>query len=1133
MYYQLSKNTVFRRYNTAVVVAFLVIIIIALSISTVRYFNQLAHHKSESIAELKDEATQLNNMLEQSEQAVEGIQELAQYYIKIPSDISGNLPALSQDGEVYFLDKQQYDVVKEGQRLSGNITGIGNIEKFSAEQKQEITMAYALTPAFVAAKKTIKEATWFYYVSFSQFVSMYPWVDRDIWQFNSTTLTNPHHKEMKKYTEETNRAVWSAPYLDSAGTGMNTSIGKGVFYQDKLIGAVVIDISLTRLHAKLSELESDDAGMVLYNQDDHILLFKRNGKKSLAFRATWDDLLPVDLAGLNATKLSTMDDASQVGNWFIEKQSLELTGWTLLKYQSYDNFIAPLRSDFAFVFIILFVALLVFLMLVNTMTKRTFIKPTTEFIRHIEYCSEGDPGKVKPNADWLHWFQVVEDIFTQNRSLLLQLKEQNDVLDSRVIEKTRALQETSMKHQRDYASLRSVMNAIPELIIFNDPQGFLMGCNRAFEQIAACSEQSMLGAKAVNFMPKALAKEINYLNSVYTNTYPQQALIEAGDYVYQGFCNQFKNNQGEVLGTISIFRDVTVQQATKSALEKAKDQAEYANQVKIQFLANMSHEVRTPINAMQGMMDLLHNTALDSRQQHYLVNAQRASTTLLHLIDELLDLSKIEAGKMVVNNDCVNLPEIIDKALKLNITNVNAEKVNIQVELDENVPSYVMSDEMRLVQVLANLFNNAIKFTEQGTISLFIEALSTNDEYSLVRFTMADTGIGIAKEKQGHLFEAFSQADDSMTRKYGGSGLGLSICQHIVQRLGGTITLKSELGKGSELSFKLPLVHVDAAAHEKECFLSLFADEPLVNSVAVCAIKQETSSSFQASISKMQGHFYYFESISELCEANINDPIILLVDEDVFNQQMLTNNNQKLFIHCEKTLQLLCLCQSAMTPLSNETCLRLEELTAPYLLLDKPLFRYSLTQIFASLQSNKAKVSEVSKQTDSTPDLKNNAIVDDIQSVSIAALALEATAEKTASKERQATSQVKHNLAGVEVLLVEDNLVNQLVAKELLLAMNASVTIADNGQCALDLLAEQAFDVVLMDIQMPVMDGLTAAKKIREQRCFTQLPIIAMTAHAREEDKQHSLAVGMNRHIAKPVTAKMLYDTIEDVLPQL
>jgi len=1108
VYSQAEKNTVFRRYNITVVVAFIVIILVALSVASFRYFNQLTEHKKLSSLELKQEVKQLNAMLEQSLQAVEGIQELAQYNLKKPQELDAKIPPLVQEGEFFYLDKVGHDVVEHGKRLSGNITGIGQFSQFDKEKNQELAMAHALTPAFVSAQRIIKQATWFYYLSFSRFVNLYPWVDRDIWQFNEEMLSKSHNLRIQELTVDNNRVIWSAPYLDSAGGGMNASLAKGVFQQQKLLGAIVIDINLTRLHASLPELKSSDQGLVLYNKNNQILLFKRSGKEALSHRASWLDLLPESLSYLNANRLAELDDAVQLDDWFVEKQELPVNGWTLLKYQHFENLAAPLRSDFVFVFSVLFVGLLAFLMLVNSMTKRTFIKPTTEFIRHIGFCAQGDSGKVKPSPDWLHWFQVVEELFTQNRSLLLQLTEQRDALDSRVIEKTKALQETSAKHLRDYALLRSVMNAIPELIVFNDPQGLLMGCNQAFERFTRHQEKQMLGVKAANFMPKALAKEINYLNSVNDHNYPQKALIAAGDYSYQGFCNRLQNSQGQVLGTISIFRDVTEQQATQSALEKAKNQAEHANKVKIQFLANMSHEVRTPINAMQGMINLLNGTILDSRQQHYLVNAQSAASTLLHLIDELLDLSKIEAGKMVMSHDVVSLPEIIDKALKLNITNVDMTKVAVSVDLNHDVPCYVVSDEMRLVQVFANLFNNAIKFTEHGEVKLLVDTIALSKEDALVRFKVTDTGIGIAADKQGVLFKAFTQADDSMTRKYGGSGLGLSICQQIIKLLGGEITLKSVLGQGSELSFVLPF---------KRVIKKDLVQQKLLAGITICAIKQNLTASFMETVTNMAGDFYAFSSLKAFCQQQEKTPIpgtlVVLIDEETFTHQQ----SDEAFFTCQNKISLLGLCQPVMTQLTPSTDEHLAKLTIPYLLLDIPLFRISLIQIQQALAIGSGYADTVEK----------NKILPNNNPFNIA----NTLEKKPLIQEKEAIrGNTTDDLLGINVLLVEDNLVNQLVAKELLLNMQAQVTIADNGQRALDILAGQKFDVVLMDIQMPIMDGLTAAKLIREKRQYQQLPIIAMTAHARDEDKANSLAAGMNLHMPKPVTGKVMLDSIKQVI---
>jgi signal transduction histidine kinase/CheY-like chemotaxis protein len=1137
VYYQAGINTVFRRYNTTVVVAFIIIILVAFSVASLRYFNQISQHQQQSSAELKQEAQQLNKMLEQSVQAVIGIQEFAEYVLKHPKELKIPMPSLSQEGEMFYLNKPLHDVIQQGKRLSSNITGIGDITKFNEFKKQEIAMASALTPAFISAQNIIEEATWFYYVSLGNFVNIYPWVDREIWQFTESTLANPHNMAMQALTVKNNRVIWSPPYLDGAGSGMNASLGTGVFHRDKLLGSVVIDINLSRLHASLTELESSDQGLVLYNKNDDILLSKRFGKESLSYRASWQDLLPEPLQHFNAEYLANMGNAERIGEWFIEKQLISINGWTLLKYQKFENFAAPQYSDFIFVFAMLFIGLLAFLMLVNMMTKRTFIKPTTEFITHIQYCAEGDPGKVTPAADWLHWFQVVEDIFTQNRSLLLQLTEQNDVLDSRVIEKTKALQETSAKHQRDYALLRSVMNAIPELIVFNDPKGLLMGCNQAFERFTEHSEEQMLGVKSVNFMPVALADEINLLNANNKDIYPQQELIKAGDFSYEGFCNQFTDDQGHLLGSISIFHDVTVQQATQTALEKAKDQAEYANQVKIQFLANMSHEVRTPINAMQGMMDLLVYTSLDTRQQHYLTNAQSASKTLLHLVDELLDLSKIEAGKMIVSQDVVNLPIIIDKALKLNLSNVDYNKVEVAVDMSTDVPSNVISDEMRLVQVLANLFNNAIKFTEHGKIKLTIDTLSSDDIETKVRFRVTDTGIGIASDKQGHLFNAFSQADESMTRKYGGSGLGLSICQQIIKLLGGEINLTSHLGEGSELSFVLPLQRVERDSLTKQTFSNTAGSEqsitpellenlpaelnkPLIDDVTFYVVNQSLSISFTQSITQMGWSLREVCNIDELCQLEVAAKSVLLIDEDCLEGQQ---ENQYFISHLTR-FTLLCLCQPALKQLSSNACIYLDKLSIPYLLVDMPLFRYALDQISHALITGKEE------------EAKHQMFAQTVVSKSLVNRKPKAYNKESkvnvTDEPREIKKDDKYDLQGISILLVEDNLVNQLVARELLLNMNSKVTIADNGQRALDTLAEHEhkYDVVLMDIQMPIMDGLTATKHIRAQTQYQHLPIIAMTAHAREEDKQQSLDAGMNLHMPKPVTGQVLFSSINQVL---
>jgi len=1109
------KNTVFKRYNTAVVIAFLVIVLIALVAASLRYVNELSAHKRNGLNLLKSQAQQLNGLLTQGEQAITGIKEFSEHLLTYPKELNPSLLPLAQDGERFYSETPHVNMFEQRHILSGSVTGFGRFSDFSTAKSQEIAMANMLIPAFITAQRMVEEITWSYYISFERFVYVFPWIDRSNWQYNDEILLEPDLQKMKQGTRANNPVIWSSPYMDSAGKGMMASMGIGVYREQQLLGAVIIDLNLAKLQQHLPELDTPEQGMVLFNQHNEILLFKQQAKAPLTHPTSWQKVLPKGLAKLSSQTLATMDDSVQIGDWVIEKQRLAINGWVLLKYQPYHQFIANIRSHFIYMFTILLLGLLAFLMLVNTMTRRTFIKPTHQFIRHIEYCAQGDPGKIKASGDWLHWFMLVEDIFTQNRSLLLQLKEQNEVLDSRVLDKTQALQESSAKHQRDYVLLRSVMNAIPELIIFNDPHGQLMGCNQAFERITGKSELAMFGQQANKFMPASLAKEMVNSTLSFNGRYPQQLLLEAGEHSYQGFFNSFANEQGEVLGTITILQEVTEQQAIQSALEKAKNQAEYANQIKIQFLANMSHEIRTPINAMQGMMVLLGNTGLTSTQQHYLANAQSAAFSLLHLIDELLDLSKIEAGKMHIVKEVVNLPTAIDKALKLNLACSENKQLPLRVELSPQVPSFIKSDEMRLIQVLSNLLNNAIKFTSQGEVAIQVDTIGQSNTNALVRFKVTDTGIGIAKDKQKNIFDAFAQADLSMTRKYGGSGLGLSICQQIVRLLGSEITLSSDLGQGCELSFILPFSIPEQEAERQNKLLIQ------AGTVTICAVNQHLSATCVDTIKSFGWRYIQVQHINELsalCDPGnaekVNGNLVLLSNETDLSSQMQQAKLEN--VDWQAQVSLIGLCQPAIVGLHSDIGEQLLAMKLPYLLLDLPLYRFSLEQIITAL-INKSELSNVSA-------VENRLEVNDRHLPSGLSLPTP-RADKTRSTNR--------DLKDVKVLLVEDNLVNQLVAKELLLSMQANVTIAENGKQAITLLAEHPFDVVLMDIQMPEMDGLTATAIIRKQEQESSalpLPIIAMTAHAREEDKQRSFTTGMNLHIAKPVTGKVLRDSILQVL---
>ena len=515
----------------------------------------------------------------------------------------------------------------------------------------------------------------------------------------------------------------------------------------------------------------------------------------------------------------------------------------------------------------------------------------------------------------------------------------------------------------------------------------------------------------------------------------------------------------------------------------------------------------------------------------------------MYLIDELLDFVKIESGKMeIVKKEC-SLDDIIDKALKLNIVSASKKNISIIVDIAMDTPYWVVSDEMRLVQVISNLLNNAVKFTHQGSIRIAIEPMlaefnekseclaSTNEssngksnekeQYVFVKFRITDTGIGIAKDKQSHLFDVFRQADESTTRKYGGSGLGLSICQQIVNLLGGKITLDSYLDQGSEFSFTLPFdISTNTASFSKTMVngsfnkMDLFScgiDFPSsVNQVieqmswqhhsfeTIGLLVNDVLERVQVNNSASQDDFSHEDACQQEKNQKIKKKIVLIIPSDYLFSEFLRINSES-WLKLQQQIDLICVCQSMMSELPDQLDQQLELLITPYTFLEMPIFRSALLKIRDAL--------------------------------SPALPVITTTVELSKIGNKQHKFHLDNvNLANINILLVEDNLVNQMVAKELLLTMHANVIIAQHGQLALEKLLIHEIDVVLMDIQMPIMDGLTATRKIREQEQFSQLPIIAMTAHARDEDREKSNAAGMNAHIAKPITAQMLQTTILSVL---
>ncbi|WP_085298324.1 ATP-binding protein [Cognaticolwellia mytili] len=1092
MFAKNSKEQLFQRYNKSVIAVFSAIMLVTFIVTFQRFYDARQIQNDNRLAELMEQGNQLNSRLTRTVETLTGIRDLAEYYLHFPEELPSKTPTLRQEGKYFYLDKPRQSLARQARVMTGNITGIGRIDTFNASFKQELIMANALTPAFVTAQESIKEANWLYYISMRRFVNLYPWVPRSIWQYSDQSLTNSLMLKIKVSNHRDDK-FWSRPYVDSAGKGLNTALGMGVYLNNKMLGAVLIDINTAGLYDYLPEVVDEDHGYIIVDRHSHVLLHKKNDNLTLSTRTAFSETAPEQLNQFSYQLLLDVAENSEVGDWVLQKQMLPINDWILLEYHKKESFYAAINHRFLAIFIGLFLGLSTLLVIIYYVTHRTFIAPSKQFINHIEHCSAGDPGKIKPSDEWRHWFKIVEDLFGDNRSLLQRLKDQNNELDLRVKEKTQALLYKSEQHQRDYALLRSVMNAIPDYILFNDPKGRLIGCNQMVEKLLLQKEVDVLGGQTDELIAKALGEDV--ADSVYAG---YQGMLEEAMHctvstagkTYEIYKAPFYGEENFALGNIILIRDVSQQFEINRALKHAKNQAEEANKIKSQFLANMSHEIRTPINAIQGMCSLLQQSLLNNIQQQYLSNAQTASNSLLFLVDELLDSAKVESGNMSIHKENTELENIISQAINLNISLIVEKKLSFNVAVSSTAPLRLYTDPMRLVQVLSNLLNNAVKFTQKGTINLSIIVVSvvSDDEVSnqdKILFVVKDSGIGIDKSKQASLFEAFKQADDSMTRVYGGTGLGLSICQHIAQLLKGEITIESELGNGAEFTLALPL---EQAQNNSGLPEDLTAVKKTLAEYSLVSLAVELPMSLQQNFDDIEQRVISIVSIVELKNVNKKSKNILLLN----NLQTLQNFSEADIALIATNVEIVALCQPISNAISRQLLEQFSKHEVKYLLLELPLYRQAIIKITAEIER----------------------------------LALMNKPKEVLSTQ----SLPKESFAGMRILLVEDNLVNQLVAVKLLELLEVEVVVAKNGQEALDLLPLEHIDLVLMDIQMPVMDGLTATQHIRAQEQYKNLPILAMTAHAREEDKQQCLAAGMNLHLAKPITLKALRDNIQSAL---
>ncbi|MDR2215259.1 MAG: response regulator [Nevskiaceae bacterium] len=640
------------------------------------------------------------------------------------------------------------------------------------------------------------------------------------------------------------------------------------------------------------------------------------------------------------------------------------------------------------------------------------------------------------------------------------------------------------------ALLQALIDRIPVPVFYKGADTRMMGCNRAYREAFGVSLEDFVGKRVLDLTYLPLEERLAYqaederviaegstLRKDVQFTFADGS-VHATLYSIGGF----RAADGGPGGLVGVIVDVTELRQTQEALSRAKEVAEDATRTKSMFLANMSHEIRTPMNAVIGLSYLALKTQLNARQRDYVEKIHNAGTSLLGIINDILDFSKMEAGELDIESIEFDLEEVMSNVSTLVGEKVFAKGLELLFDVRPDVPTKLIGDPLRLGQILVNLVNNAVKFTERGEVRVSVRVAERLGNKAKVEFQVIDTGIGMNEEQAQRLFRPFTQADGSTTRKYGGTGLGLTISKRLVELMGGRISVESELHRGSTFTFTAWLA---------------FASEAAVAAV----VPQE-----------------------------LNDMRVLVVDDNAAARELLVDRLHALPFQVD---------QVASGAESIEAVRQAAADHQPYqvVLMDWKMPGMSgveAARLIKRIPDSPAVIIVTAFGRDDVRAEVEQARLDGflVKPVSASAL-LNAILQTCASAEDESVEALEsgadYGLHGVRLLLAEDNEINQQLAVELLESVGATVDVAENGRIAVEKLltrGEHAYDAVLMDLQMPEMDGYEAVARIRAHASFAQLPIIAMTAHAMPEERERCFASGMNDHITKPIDPEGMYHTI-------
>lgn len=716
------------------------------------------------------------------------------------------------------------------------------------------------------------------------------------------------------------------------------------------------------------------------------------------------------------------------------------------------------------------------------------------------------PNSVRlSEADLANWGELLQAPSLEDAIVIAQHGRQqsnNELGIARSHSPSESATRQAVADRDDLETLSLVANQSPIAILVMDAHGGIQWANPAFGKLTGYAEAEVIGRRVDQLLfgpstePKAVRNCAQALRNGYEITSDLLQYHRNGRTMWVELrLIPIHDDYGELARWIGIETDITARHQTEEALRAAKLSAEMSNRAKSEFLANMSHEIRTPLNAVVGMTELALTTQLTAEQRDYLNCVQSSSETLLGLLNDVLDVSKIEAGKMEIESITFNLVELVRETLKALAVKAHEKGLELAVHMPMDIPQYMEGDPVRIRQVLYNLVGNAIKFTEQGEVVVEVEEQWTTDDETCLHFAVRDTGIGIPKDRLQQIFEAFTQVDSSMARRFGGTGLGLTITSELIRMMAGKIWVQSSLGEGSTFHFTIQLRLADPPDSAQ-----LAVDvEQLVGKHALVVDDNATN---RRILDEMLRHWGIEPTLTDGADAAIEvlqrlsrsgeafDLVLLdamMPRIDGFELAERIKNRPEL--NCGPVMML----SSADRPNSAARCRQLGIET--YLV--KPVSASSLLEaIMASLSGHHSK---------------------------------QYVADKTIADGGPITSAEPSRK--LTILVVDDHEPNRKLAMRILQRRGHDCDSANDGDEAVAAVSQKSYDVVLMDVQMPGSDGFVATKQIRrnERANGSHLPIVALTAHALTGDREKCLAAGMDSYLAKPIHANKLIAMVEKI----